>query len=115
MKDYNGEIEYKEKKYKLVFDFNVMSTIQEEYGSFGKWADLVDGENDVEPNVKAVIFGYTEMLNEGIEIENEKNGTNIKPFATKEVGRMISEIGLRKAVNSLNQTVIESTKNEEKN
>lgn len=113
MKDYNGEIEYKGKKYKLVFDFNVMATIQEEYGTFGKWAVLCDGEE--EPDAKAVIFGFTEMLNEGIDIENEENGTDIKPFTIKQVGRIITEIGFLNAVNSLNKTVIESTKSEEKN
>ena len=35
--------------------------------------------NNGEPNAKAVIFGFTQMLNEGIEIDNEDNGTDTKP------------------------------------
>lgn len=115
MKDFNGEIEYRDKKYKLVFNFNVMEKIQEEYGSIDKWGALSDGGVNQEPNAKAVIFGFTEMLNEGIDIDNEENGTDIKPFTRKQVGRMISEIGLKNAASSLNDTVIESTKSEEKN
>ena len=55
------------------------------------------------------------MLNEGIDIENEENGTDIKPLTLKQVGRIITEVGLAGATAALNQTVIESTKSEEKN
>ena len=114
MKDFNGEIEYKEKKYKLVFNFNVMEQIQDEYGSIDKWGKLSDGFEG-EPNAKAVIFGFTAMINEGIEIMNEEDGTDIKPFTLKQVGRMITEIGLENATNTLNETVVESIKSDEKN
>ena len=114
MKDFNGEIEYKDKKYKLVFNLNVMEEIQEEYETLDNWGSLTDGENG-EPNAKAIIFGITCMLNEGIDIENDENGTNIKPFTLKQVGRIITEIGLVNATKALNETVIESTKSEEKN
>lgn len=111
MKDYNGTIEYKGKTYKLYFNLNVMAQIQEEYGTIDKWGELSDGVSG-EINAKAVIFGITAMLNEGIEIENEENGTDIKPFALKQVGRMVTEIGLKEATKTLNDTVIESTKDE---
>ena len=114
MKDYNGEIEYKNKKYKLVFNLNVMEQIQEEYTTLDDWGELTDGKKG-EPNAKAIIFGITCMLNEGIDIENDENGTDIKPFTLKQVGRIITEIGLLNATKKLNDTVIESTKSEEKN
>lgn len=114
MKDFNGEIEYKEKKYKLVFNLNVMEEIQKEYGTLEEWASLTDGKNG-EPNAQAVIFGFAAMLNEGLDIESEENGTEFKPLTLKQVGRMISEIGLDNATSTLNETVIESTKTEEKN
>ena len=113
MKDINGKIQYKDKEYKLVFNLNVMERIQEEYGSIEEWGNLT-GANG-EPNAKAVIFGFTEMLNEGIDIQNEENGTNDKFLTLKQVGRMITEIGLQNATMKLNETVIESTKSEEKN
>lgn len=112
MKDINGKIQYKDKEYKLVFNLNVMERIQEEYGSIEKWGDMTSGG---EPNAKAVIFGFTEMLNEGIDIENEENGTDIKPLTLKQVGRMITEIGFQNATEKLSETVVESTKSGEKN
>lgn len=111
MKDYNGQIEYKGKIYKLYFNLNVMAQIQEEYGTIDKWGELSDGVSG-EINAKAVIFGITAMLNEGIEIENDENGTDIKPFTLKQVGRMVTEIGIKEATKKLNETVIESTKDE---
>lgn len=116
MKDYGGKIEYKDKVYNLVFNLNSMEEIQEKYGSIDNWAALTDGsENAGEPNAKAVIFGLTVMINEGIDIENEENGTEIKPLTTKQVGRIITQVGLSEALKSLNQTVIDSTKSDEKN
>ena len=111
MKDFNGNIEYKGKTYKLYFNLNVMQQIQEEYGTIEEWGNLSDGTNG-EVNAKAVIFGITAMINEGIDIENEEKGTDIKPFTLKQVGRMITEIGLAEATKTLNDTVIESTKDE---
>ena len=117
MKDFGGEIKYKDKVYKLPFNLNVMEEIQEKYGSIDKWAELTDkNSNSIgEPDVKAVIFGLTAMINEGIEIENEENGTDIKPLSLKQVGRIATEVGLAKAMEALNTTVTESTKSEEKN
>lgn len=114
MKDFSGEIEYNGKKYKLVFNLNVMEAIQEKYDTLGKWGKLTDGSKG-EPNAKAVIFGFTAMINEGIEIENEERGVEQKPLTLKQVGRMISNIGLQTATMALNSTVIESTKGDEKN
>lgn len=115
MKDFNEEIQYKGNTYKLVFNLNVMESIQNEYGSLDEWGKLTDGTENGEPDAKAVIFGFTEMLNEGIDISNEENGSDIKPLTLKQVGRIITEIGLENATNKLNDTVVESTKTDEKN
>ena len=109
-----NEIEYKGNKYKIVFNLNVMEVIQEEYGTINKWGELTDGAQG-EINVKALKFGMCAMLNEGIEIQNEDEGTNLKPFTLKQVGRMLTEIGLNEMANKVSQTVIESTKSDEKN
>lgn len=114
MKDVNVELQYKGKAYKLVFNLNVMQEIQKGYGSIQAWGEITDGQNG-EPDAEAIIFGYTEMLNEGIDIENEENGTDIKPLTPKAVGRMITEIGMANAIKKLNETVVESTKSNEKN
>ena len=112
MKEKYGTIEYKNKTYKMPFNINVMQNIQEEYGTLEEWGQLTDGV-DGEINAKALIFGATQMLNEGIDIDNEENGTDIKPFTLKQVGRIITEIGLEEMTNKMNNTVIESTKNDE--
>lgn len=115
MKDVNGKIQYKDKEYTLVFNLNVMEKIQEEYGSLEKWGSLTDGGENGEPNAKAVIFGFREMLNEGIDIANEENGTDEKPLTLKQVGRLVTEVGLVEATSKLNETVVESTESNEKN
>ena len=114
MKDINGKIQYKDKEYTIVFNLNVMEAIQEEYGTLEEWGAMTDGSSG-EPNAKAVIFGFTQMMNEGIDIENEENGTDIKPLTLKQVGRIITEVGLANVTAEMNRTVIESSKNEEKN
>lgn len=114
MKDMCGNIQYKGRDYKLVFNLNVMEAIQEEYGSLTAWGDLTDGSAR-EPNAKAVIFGFTQMINEGIDICNEENGTDDKPLTVKQVGRMITEYGLLEATKTMNKTVIDSTQSEVKN
>ena len=141
MKNTNGKIRYKEKEYDVVFNFNVMEEIQAKYGTFDEWSELSSGEVNAkkqyeklgkskpwesltdkekgkyvgEPDIKAVIFAMTVALNEGIDIENEDNNTDIKHFTEKQVGRIISEIGFTKANAQLQKSVIESTKSEEKN
>lgn len=114
MKDFSFEIENRGKKYKLVFNINVLEEIQEEYGTVDKWGELSDGING-EPNFKALRFGFTSMINEGIEITNEEKGTDDKPLTLKQVGRLLTEYGLEDATSVLNQAVAESTKSEEKN
>mgnify|MGYP007122084643 CR=1 FL=1 len=110
MRDYTGKLDYKGKTYKLIFNLNVMESIQMEYGTLEHWGELTDGTEKGEPDAKAVIFGFTEMINEGIDIDNEENGTNTPPLTLKQVGRIITEVGLGDATKKLNETVVESTK-----
>lgn len=114
MKEISNELDYRGIKYKLVFNLNVMEEIQQKYGSLAEWGNLTDGKQG-EPDAKAIIFGFNAMLNEGIDIENEENGTEIKPLTLRQTGRIVTEIGLNIATEKLNNTVIESTKSEEKN
>lgn len=111
-------IEHKGNKYELVFNLNVMEDIQEEYGSVEAWGELVEAE--AEPKAKDIKYGFTAMLNEGIDIYNEEHADDedfkARPFFTeKQVGRIVSEIGLFEAAKQLNKTVVDSTKSDEKN
>ena len=114
IKEVSSKITYKDKDYKLVFNLNVMEKIQDEYKTLDKWGELTDGKKG-EVNIKALVFGITEMINEGIDIDNEDNGTN-NPFVThKQVGRILTEIGIEKAAQNMNKLVVESTKDDSKN
>ena len=106
-------ITYKGEEYELVFNLNTMETIQDIYGSVEAWGELIQGA--AEPQAKAIKQGFTAMLNEGIDIYNEENEEDRPFFTEKQVGRIISEIGLNAAANKLTKTVIDSTKTEEKN
>ena len=111
MKDYKFEFEVDDKKYTLVFNLNVMETIQAKYGSVQKWGKMTDSKRG-EPNAKALIFGFAEMINEDIDMENEANNTE-KPFLTlKQVGRIITKAGIQESAKKLNKAITESVKDE---
>lgn len=117
-KDEKVILTWKGVNYNLVFNLNVMEEIQEEYGSVSAWGDLTD--NEKEPNAKAVIFGLTAMLNEGIDIDNEDNKevagyVSKKMLTKKQVGRLLTDVGMEEATQRLNDTVINSVASEEKN
>ena len=65
-----------------------------------------------EVDIKALIFGIKEMINEAIDIDNENNQLNQPLLTEKQVGRLITAMGIEKATNKLNETVIESTKDD---
>ena len=66
-----------------------------------------------EVNISALKFGITEMINEGIDIENECKEPKREFLTEKQVGRIITELGLQKITQKVQDTVIESTKNED--
>lgn len=111
MKEVNRKITYKGQELRLVFNLNVMETIQEEYGSLDKWGSLTDGESG-EPNIKALKFGLMAMLNEGIDIDNEERAEKMPLFTDKQVGRIITEIGLENLTADMNGVVVDSVKDD---
>ena len=116
MKNNATYIEYKGNKYEIVFDINVLESIQKEYGSFNKWSDLVSpSKKDEECDMGALKFGFCEALNEGIDIANEDRDEKVEFLTLKQVGRIITEIGLGTANAKLQEAVVESAKSDEKN
>jgi len=114
IKEVSSKLTYKDKEYKLVFNLNVMEKIQDEYKTLDAWGSLTDG-SEGEVNIKALVFGITEMINEAIDIDNDENGTN-EPFVShKKVGRMLTEVGIEKAAQNMNELVVKSTKDDSKN
>lgn len=65
-----------------------------------------------EVDIKALIFGIKEMLNEAIDIDNETATEPQKLLTEKQVGRLITAMGIANATSQLNQTVIDSTQDE---
>lgn len=88
----------------LAFNLNVMAEIQNEYGSVQNWVELLEDNPDEdgnlkrngEPDMKAFLTGFAFMLNEGVEIENEKPENSDKPkkpYTLRQVGRMVGKWG----------------------
>lgn len=111
-KDLESVIEYKGKKIPVVFNLNVMQNIQIEFGSFDKWAQLTAGDDGKEIDMKALIFGLCEMMNEGIDIENEEKGTNEPLLTLKQAGRIITAYGIANSTNVMQKTVIDASKDD---
>ena len=68
-----------------------------------------------EVDIKALIFGIKEMINEAIDIDNETASEKQPLLTERQVGRLITAMGLANATNQLNKTVIDSTGGQEKN
>ena len=119
MKEMTGEkvfIEYKGKQYEIVFNINVLEILQKKYGSFNKWTNLVQPtKKDEECDIEALKFVFCEAINEGIDIANDDREEKLEPLTMKQVGRIITEIGLKEANAKINEAVIESAKTQEKN
>jgi hypothetical protein len=104
-------LETETEKFPLVFTLNVMEAIQEKYGTIEAWSNLI--QRDGEPDIKALKFFITEAINEGIEIENEKNGEKRKAITAKKAGRILTEIGLSGAANKIMATISDSVEMDE--
>ena len=116
MEDKKIQIEYKGHTYSLAFNINVVEALQREFGSFDKWTDLIQPkEAGKETDLQALKFGFREAINEGIDIENEENGTDIEFLSMKQVGRIITEYGTDDAGKKLQEAVVKSVESDEKN
>lgn len=115
MKDISKTLEYRGKTYKLVFNFNVMQEIQEHFGTVDKWADAMSTEGGREPLAKDIIYGFAAMLNEGIDIDNEDKPKDeqIAPLTLKQVGRILTEVGITGAAEQMKSLVVDSTKGDD--
>lgn len=94
-----------------MFTLNVMEAIQEKYGSIEAWSNLI--QRDGEPDIKALKFFITEAINEGLEIEAERNGEKPKVITAKKAGRILTEIGLSGAASKIMNTIAESIQTED--
>lgn len=116
MKEKETVINVNDIKYKFIFNLNVMQEIQVEYQTLKNWGELTsdttaEGEKK-EPDLKALIYGIKAMINEGIDIENENLEVKRNFLTDKQVGRIISEIGIENITNKVQTTIINSTEDD---
>lgn len=91
MKDIMDKLEYKGKEYKLIFNLNVLEEIQDKYGTLNNLLEDAYGRKTGEPSIKALSFIIMSMVNEAIDIENERKEVP-QPFITqKQANRMLTE------------------------
>ena len=102
-------IEANDKIYPMVFNINVMEEIQEAYGSISAWGGIVENADGGEPKIKDLKIGLMMMINEGIDIENEANGTNAPMLNAKQVGRLITEVGFDVITKKIQELTVAST------
>ena len=102
-------IKTKDRDFPIVFNINVMEEIQEAYGSLGAWGGIVENANGGEPKIKDLKIGLMMMINEGIDIENEATGKNEPMLNTKQVGRLITEVGFDVITKKIQELTVAST------
>lgn len=104
-------LETENEKYPLAFNVNVMEEIQNEYGSISRWGSIVENKDSAEsePKIKDLKVGMLFMVNEGIEIENEKSETKRELLNSKQLGRLLSKIGLKDVIEKIKEVSINST------
>ena len=108
----NNKIKYIETEnatYPIVFNINVMEEIQEAYGSLSTWGEIVENKGGKEPRIKDLKIGLKFMINEGIDIENEEKGEKRPWLSSKQVGRVIGEVGFNKITEVIQTLTISST------
>lgn len=111
MKDISDTLEYRGVKYPLVFNINVLQEIQKKYESFEEWGNKVLKENG-ETDLDALIGGVQEMINEGIDIHNETapEAEKLQPLTYKQVGRLLTAVGLDASTDKILSLIAESNK-----
>lgn len=102
-------IETRDRRYPIVFNINVMEEIQEAYGSLGAWGAIVENANGGEPKIKDLKIGLMLMINEAIDIENEEKGEKAPMVTSKQVGRLIGEVGFGAITDVIQNLTIAST------
>ena len=104
-------IETEKKKYPLAFNLNVMEEIQEAYGSLEEWGRITQGAG--EAKIKDLKVGVLAMINEAIDMQNEENNTNEPLINAKQLGRVMTEVGIERIVKSIQEITIASTKTDD--
>lgn len=109
MKDKIAYIPTATRKYPICFNLNVMEEIQDKYGSMSKWGEIVTNGDGEEPKIKELKEGLMIMMNEAIDMQNETSKDKQELVTSRQVGRIISEVGFNEVVNIIMSTSKDST------
>ena len=104
------------KEYPIAYNLNVQSRLQKKFGSLKKWIELIfpteKDDDEQEADFEAIIITAKELINEGIDIENDSRNEKRDYISQAEAGRIISEIGIAELTRRLLEI---STKSKEEN
>jgi hypothetical protein len=96
-----------DKAYPVAFNLNVMEQLQKKYNGIQKWTELLFGKG--EPDLDVLINTFNEMINEGIEIKNEETGSEMKLVTHRQVGRIMTVLGVDKSTKCVLDMATESS------
>lgn len=111
-----------ETEYPMAFTLNVMEDIQEKYGTMEDWSNALapletvveNGEEVIkvgEVKIKDLKWSVEQLINEGIDIENENKNEKRQFVNSKQVGRLISSLGIKEMTALIGKATTESTQN----
>ncbi len=119
MKDAKINLETSAATYPLVFNLNVIDLIQEKYHDLDKWMDVMQGtvrdkngniiKEKTVPSLKDIKWFLKEVINEGIDIENEQKNEKRSFINERQAGRIITEISIEEVLKKTQELTVKST------
>ena len=88
----------------ILYDINVLEAIQQKFGGLSAWSDKLSPETG-EPPLSAVIDTVEILIAEGIDAKADE-GEEIAMPNRKQIGRLISRIGLEKTLEIIKESAV---------
>ena len=76
---------------------------------------MIEKKDGEEPDIDALLFFFTEAINEGIEIENDSSDTPHNLIDEKKTGRIITAFGYQNAGEKLKSIIVDASTVESNN
>lgn len=115
--NYSTEIELDGEKYNLVFSTAAAWEISDRFGGLDKIGEALSNPNDLGAAFRDVVWLITLLVNQGIKIDNYRNGTKRMLFTMEEVGLFttLADIGTFQVAirNAIAKGTVRSVKSEE--
>ena len=72
------------------------------------WGEIVENKAGEEPKIKDLKYGFMVMINEALDIENENLEEKRQLLTEKQVGRLLTELGIAEAAKKIKELSISS-------